>query len=59
MTSWGLCNLSPNYFPVCDDRSLFILFFYEPKLFHGATQETVKIYMLRLVIKPFMRQVLK
>lgn len=61
MTSWGLCNLSPNSFPVCDDRFFFffILFFYEPELFHGVIQETVKMYTLILVIKPFMWQVLK
>lgn len=59
MTSWGLWNLSPNSFPVCDDRFLFVLFFCEPELFHGAIQETVTMYMLILVIKPFMWQVLK
>lgn len=59
MTSWGLCNLSLNSFPVCDDRFFFILFFYEPELFHGVIQETVKMYTLILVIKPFMWQVLK
>lgn len=42
MTRWGPGNLSPNSFPVCDDRFLFIFFFYAVEFFHGVTQETVK-----------------